>query len=154
MNTATTPCRLRVFVAVLRKLASSAPSVAAAVAQKAPRRTGLPRPPSQAIHAANPPVAISAHSHADTVGVGCPPRGSAATRNSDSEPKSSAAEPQAAVRTVQCMTKARIISTKTSSLTSTGCTTDSRPTCSASAWRPSATTQAPCPASQSGRRTR
>ena len=148
------PDVLSVSVTVLRNVAISAHVSAAAIARTAARRTGGPRIPSTASTAVLPPNTSTADSHSAVSGAGCPPVGSATVRNTASATQTTSTAAHAAPATSWPIHTRRNTSTKASSVTRTGWTTDSRPLCRASAWKTNDPTAATAPASHSGCRTR
>ena len=100
--------------------------------------------------AAAPPVAIVAPIQAELVGWACPRVGSDTATKSASDPQVMAAAHQ--VRFLICwrIHKRRSTRAKTSSVTSSGCTTDICPLCSASAWKMKDPPSATQPNSHSG----
>ena len=104
--------------------------------------------------AAAPPEAMVAPTQAELVGCACPPVGSDTATNRASEAQVTPAAHQ--VRFLICcrIQSRRKTSAKTSSVTSSGWTTDIWPLCSAKAWKMNDPASATQPNSQSGFDTR
>ena len=125
-----------------------------AAPRSAARRTGEPREPSNASTPAAPAVAAVTATQAELVGCACPPVGSDMATKSASDPQVMAAAHQVVPRICWWTHSRRSTSAKTSSVTSSGCTTDIWPLCSARAWKTKDPARATQPSSQSGLDTR
>ena len=148
------PNAVSVSVAALRNVASSAHVRAAAAPKRAARRIGRPVRPSAASTAIAPTNTSPADSHSLVSGTGWPPEGSAAMRNTARDRQTTSTDAQAAAATRWRIHTRRSASTKTSSVISTGWTTDIGPLCSARAWKMNVPPAAAHPSNHSGCRTR
>src|ERR1700729_2886726 len=122
--------------------------------QRARERGAEPRIAPAVSSATAPPNASRADSHSAVSGLDCPPLGSATDRNTPSVTQTTAAATQAERAMSWRNHIRRISSTKTSSVTRRGWTTDSFPSRSATAWNTKPPTAATQPSSQSGCRNR
>ena len=143
-----------VWVAVFKNDASRAAVSPVAAASAAARRAGAPRRPSKVSTAMAPPNTSPADSHCFPAGKGWPPVGSPTARNTARLTHTTVTDAQAARATSWRIHTRRSTSTKTSSVTSSGWTTDIGPLCRASAWNTNEPTAAATPSSHSGCRGR
>ena len=134
--------------------ASSAHAIPAAVPYRAARRVGEPPRASTISTATTARQAAAATVQWPLVGLSCPPRGSAAAMKTASPAHAAAAPAHAAPATACRIHTRRSTSAMTSSVTSSGWTTETWPSCNANAWNPKAAACAPHPANIRGLRSR
>ena len=139
-----------VSVAVFRNVASIDAVSAVAAARTAARRTGEPRMPATDSTAMAPPTTSPADSHCPAAGAGWPPVGSLTARNTARDTQTTLTDAQAAPAMSWRIHIRRSTSTKTSSVISSGWTTDIGPLCRARAWQTNEPTAAATPSSHSG----
>src|ERR1700727_2451159 len=150
VNIPATPNWVRVSVVALMIVASSAQMVADAAAYRAARRPGDPQRAATARTAAPAPQVTAATTQCWLVGVGWPPSGSPATMNTARPRQVRAAASQVIPRMDWWIQNRRSARANTSSVTRSGCTTETRPSCRASAWNRNAPARATQPKSHSG----
>ncbi len=154
MNMPDTPYWVRVSVVALMKVATRAQSMDADAPSRAARLPGEPRSPSSARTVASPAVTAVAETQARLVGRVLPPLGSAMAMKRASAAQVSAAAHQVTARIDWRSQSHRKTRAKTSSVTSSGCTTEIAPSCRATAWNRKAPASATHPRSHNGFETR
>src|SRR3954454_767993 len=148
------PSRASVTVVDFTNVAVVAPTIAEAVAYRAPRCAGEPRRARAAQVAMTTPQVSNAGSHASEVAYGWPPSGSDMIRKRASPAEATAAEAQAAELTWTRSHTRPMTRENTSSEIRIDCTTDRRPWYSAMAWNTKLPMATPTPNSHSGLRSR
>jgi hypothetical protein len=144
----------KVSVVVLMNVATRAHMMAVAQPSRAARRAGEPRMPSSVSMAAQPRVTVQAVTQARLSGKGFPPCGSDVARKTVKDMHVTTAAHQVTGRITWWSQARRSTRANTSSVTSSGWTTDSCPAFKASAWKTKAPASAIQPNSHSGFLTR